>query len=118
MLGRSHCFLGITSTLGGDYVLLKDTSRQPEWGSNPRPLDPESDVLTTRPPRRPTPIQKREGGPDRSVRNHHFSSVTLNELAMKVRESILLFRVCLNEVVIPMTDINPNDFIQRCFPKI
>ena len=56
MLGRSHRFLGITSAFfffffffggGGDkYVLLKDTTRRPEWGSNPRPL-----VLTTRPPR-------------------------------------------------------------------
>ena len=36
---------------GGKYVLLKDTTRRPEWGSNPRPLDPESEVLTTRPPR-------------------------------------------------------------------
>ena len=55
MLGRSHHFLGITSTFclggGGKYVLLKDTTRRPEWGSNPRPLDPESEVLTTRPPR-------------------------------------------------------------------
>ena len=24
-----------------------------EWGSNPRPLDPESEALTTRPPRSP-----------------------------------------------------------------
>ena len=41
---------------GGKYVLLKDTTRQPEWGSNPRPLDPESEVLTTRPPRPPQEI--------------------------------------------------------------
>ena len=47
MFGRSHCFLGITSTFflgggggvggtggggGGKYVLLKDTKRRPEWG--------------------------------------------------------------------------------------
>ena len=51
MLGRSHRFLGITSTFWGKYVLLKDTTRRPEWGSNPRPLDSESEVLTTRPPR-------------------------------------------------------------------
>ena len=51
MLGRSHRFLGISSTFGGKYVLLKDTTRRPEWGSNPRPLDPESEVFTTRPPR-------------------------------------------------------------------
>ena len=65
MLGRIHRFLGITSTFlllffwgggggggGGYYVLLKDTTRRPEWGSNPRLLDPESEVLITR-PRRP-----------------------------------------------------------------
>ena len=54
MLGRSHRFLGITSTLGGGggkYVLLKDTTLRPEWDSNPKHLDPESEVLTTRPPR-------------------------------------------------------------------
>ena len=57
MLGRSHRFLGITSTFvcvcggGGKYVSLKDTARRPEWGSNPPSLDPESEVLTTRPPR-------------------------------------------------------------------
>ena len=47
MLGRSHRFLGITSTFGGGgggggggkYVLLKDTTQRPEWGSSPRPLD-------------------------------------------------------------------------------
>ena len=27
MLGRSHRFLGITSTFGGKYVLLKDRTR-------------------------------------------------------------------------------------------
>ena len=51
MLGRSHRSLGITSTFGGKYVLLRDTTRRPESGSNPRPLDPESEVLTTRPAR-------------------------------------------------------------------
>ena len=50
-LGRSHRFHGITSTFGGKYILLKDTTRRAEWVSNPRPLDPESEVLTTRPPR-------------------------------------------------------------------
>ena len=50
MLGRSHCFLGITSNFEGKYVLLKDRTRRPESGSNHRPLDPESEVLTTRPP--------------------------------------------------------------------
>ena len=37
-------------------------------------------------------IQKKEGGPDRSVSDNLSSSVTLNELAMKARK-ILLFRV-------------------------
>ena len=49
VLGRSHHFLGITSTFWGKYVLFKNATRQPEWGSNPRTL--ESEVLTTRPPR-------------------------------------------------------------------
>ena len=31
-------------------------------------------------------IQKKEGGPDRSVSDNQSSSVTLNELAMKVRK--------------------------------
>ena len=30
-------------------------------------------------------IQKTEGGPDRSVSDNQFSSVTLNELAMKAK---------------------------------
>ena len=50
MLGWSHRFLGSTRTFGGKYVLLKDTTWRPKWGSNPRLLDPESEVLTTRPP--------------------------------------------------------------------
>ena len=43
--------MGITSTFAGKYVLLKDTTRRPELGSNPLPLDPKSEVLTTRSPR-------------------------------------------------------------------
>ena len=54
MLGQSHRFLGITSSFGGKYVLLKDRTQGPEWGSNHQPLDPESEVLTTRPPGPPT----------------------------------------------------------------
>ena len=34
-------------------------------------------------------IQKKEGGPDRSALNNQCSLVTLNELAMKARESIV-----------------------------
>ena len=49
ILGRSHRFLGITSTFWG--ILLKDTTRRAEWGSNPRPPDPGFEVLTIRPPR-------------------------------------------------------------------
>ena len=37
-------------------------------------------------------IQKKEGGPDRSVSDNQCSSVTLNELAMKARKNII-FRV-------------------------
>ena len=31
-------------------------------------------------------IQKKEGGPDSTVSNNQFSSVTLNELAMNARD--------------------------------
>ena len=48
MLRRSLRFLGITSTFG-ECVLLEDTTQRPESGSNPRPLDLESEALTTRP---------------------------------------------------------------------
>ena len=49
-------------------------------------------------------IQKKEGGPDRSVSNHQFSSVTLNELAMKARENSPVIS-CFNKAVNPKTDI-------------
>ena len=35
-------------------------------------------------------IQKKEGGPDRSVSDNQFSSVTLNELAVKARKDTVL----------------------------
>ena len=35
-------------------------------------------------------IQKKEGGPDRSVSNNQSSSVTLNELAMKARKDTVI----------------------------
>ena len=38
-------------------------------------------------------ISKEEYGPDCTVSNTKFSSVTLNELAMKAKEKILQFRV-------------------------
>ena len=34
-------------------------------------------------------IQKKDGGPDWSVSNNQLSSVTPNELAIKIRETIL-----------------------------
>ena len=35
-------------------------------------------------------IQKKEGGPDRSVSDNQSSSVTLNELAMKARKETVI----------------------------
>ena len=35
-------------------------------------------------------IQKKEGGPDRSVSENQSSSVTLNELAMKARKDTVI----------------------------
>ena len=50
MSGRSHSFLGITSTFQGVNVsLLKDTTWQ-RWVSNPQPLAPESESLGHRAP--------------------------------------------------------------------
>ena len=37
-------------------------------------------------------IQKKEGGPDRSVLDNQSSSVTLNELAMKTRKNTVISR--------------------------
>ena len=34
-------------------------------------------------------IQKKEGGPDRSVSDNQSSSVTLNELTMKARKTVI-----------------------------
>ena len=36
-------------------------------------------------------IQKKEDGPDRSVSDNQFSSVTLNELAMKARKNTVIY---------------------------
>ena len=49
-------------------------------------------------------IQLKEDGPDNTVVNTWFSTVTLKELAARARESILSI-----EAVNPKTDINPND---------
>ena len=35
-------------------------------------------------------IQKKEDGPDRSVSDNQFSSVTLNEMAMKARKNTVI----------------------------
>ena len=35
-------------------------------------------------------IQKKQGGPDRSVSDNHSSSVTLNKLAMKARKDTVI----------------------------
>ena len=47
MSGGSQRFLGLTNTVGS-CVLLKDTKRSRLWGSNPGPLDSESDALPLR----------------------------------------------------------------------
>ena len=51
-------------------------------------------------------IQKKEGGPDRSVSDNQSSSETLNELAMKARNSYCNFK--LQQGSNTLTDINPN----------
>ena len=52
-------------------------------------------------------IQKKEGGPDRSVSDSQSSSVTLNELATKARKLYCNFK--LQRRSHTMTDINPNE---------
>ena len=52
-------------------------------------------------------IQKKEGGPDRSVSDNQSSSVILNELAMKARKSYCNFK--LQQGSHTLTDINPNE---------
>ena len=52
-------------------------------------------------------IQKKEGGPDRSVSDNQSSSVFLNELAMKVRMSYCNFKVQQRSHT--MNDINPKE---------
>ena len=51
-------------------------------------------------------ILKKEGGPDRSVPDNRSSSVTLNELAMKARESYCNLK--LQQISHTMTDIYSN----------
>ena len=51
-------------------------------------------------------IQKKEGGPDRSVSDNQ-SSVSLNELTMKARKSYCNFK--LQHRSHTMTDINQNE---------
>ena len=52
-------------------------------------------------------IQKKEGGPDRSVSDNHSPSVTLNELAIKARKSYCNFK--LRQRSHTMTEANPNE---------
>ena len=51
-------------------------------------------------------IQKKEGGPDRSVSDNQSSSVSLNELAMKARERYCNFE--FRQGSHTLTDINRN----------
>ena len=51
-------------------------------------------------------IQKKEGGPDRSVSDNQSSSVTLNELAMKARKKYYNFEFVQGSHA--LTDINLN----------
>ena len=51
-------------------------------------------------------IQKKEGGPDRSVLDNQSSSVTLNELAMKARKGYCNFE--FQQERHTLTDINRN----------
>ena len=52
-------------------------------------------------------IKKNECGPDRSVSDNQFSSVTRNKLAMKARKSYCNFK--FKQRSHSMTDINPNE---------
>ena len=52
-------------------------------------------------------IQKNEGGPDKSVSNSQFSSVTLNELELMARKKHKV--ISSIKAVKPMPDINPNE---------
>ena len=51
-------------------------------------------------------IQKKEGGPDRSVSDKQSSSVTLNDLAMKARKKNCNFE--FQQGSHTLTDVNPN----------
>ena len=51
-------------------------------------------------------IQKKEGGPDRSVLDNQSSSVTMNELAMKARKKYCNFE--FQQGSHTLTDINLN----------
>ena len=48
MSGQSQPILDLTSTVGSQCVLLKDTTRCRLWGSNPGPLNSVSDALPPR----------------------------------------------------------------------
>ena len=46
-------------------------------------------------------IQKKEGGPDRSVSDNQSSSVTLNKLAIKAKKKHTVISSFSNEVIYP-----------------
>ena len=50
IFGRSHSFLGITSSFFWQICLAQGHNMATRVGLEPRPLDPESEMLTTRPP--------------------------------------------------------------------
>ena len=54
-------------------------------------------------------MQKKKGGQDRFVLDNQYSSVTLNELAMKARKSYCNFKLLQKSHT--MTDINPNEVL-------
>ena len=56
-------------------------------------------------------IQKKDGGPDRSVSDNQSSSVTLNKLAMKARKLYCNFK--LQQRSHTMTVINPNEVLGK-----
>ena len=68
MLGQSHRFLGITSSFLGVKMSYSRTQHGDLSGTRTRPLDPESEVLTTRPPRpHPPPLYRHTTASDTSI---------------------------------------------------
>ena len=57
-------------------------------------------------------IQKKEGGPDRSVSDNQSSSVTLNELAMKARKDTVISSMYVQSMY--YTKCNRSEFHLAC----